>query len=451
MRRDKHPQRGEESTSPRRPRCPGRAGAWRDRAAARGRRRSRIPCPARRIRTGSCQDPVRCWIGYHRVRAERPARRAAARRDAPDASATRAGAPRGGPERARAGRGAGALVARPRAGPRRVAAPRRRGLRAAGRRGLLVSRHGAFTFVAETAGAAARIEPASEPRPPRFDFFPGVPDLFVFPRAALSWGARDVLRTLPDHQLGYTDPHGAAVLRTQLAEYVSRARGVDAAPERVVVVSGASQGLALLTRLLVRRGTPRIAVEDPSLPVHPEAARAQRGRAVPGAGRRGGDPRRRAAEAAPRPRSSHPPTRCRPASPFPSTAARPCSTGPADGGLVVEDYGTMLNWATTGRCSARSRGSRPSRSSTSGRRRSCSRRGCASAGSSSRRAASRRLAVEKLLHDMGTEVIAQHARSPASSRAAAVTTATCACCAAATARGATRSSPGCAATSRAPR
>src|SRR4051794_23110714 len=134
--------------------------------------------------------------------------------------------------------------------------------------GYLVSRRGAGTFLAETAGVAAAVEPVTEPRPPRFDFFPGVPDLGSFPRGAWGRAVRDVLRTLPDHQLGYTDPHGAAALRTQLAEYVSRARGAVAAPERVVVTSGASQGLSLLTRILVRRGTPRIAVEDPSLRVH---------------------------------------------------------------------------------------------------------------------------------------------------------------------------------------
>jgi GntR family transcriptional regulator/MocR family aminotransferase len=134
--------------------------------------------------------------------------------------------------------------------------------------GYLVSRPGAGTFVAETAAAAAAIEPAAEPRPPRFDFFPGVPDLGSFPRAAWARAVRDVLRTLPSHQLGYADPHGVAALRTQLAEYLARARGVVAAPERVVVVSGAAQGLSLLARVLVARGTPRIVVEDPSLGVH---------------------------------------------------------------------------------------------------------------------------------------------------------------------------------------
>jgi GntR family transcriptional regulator/MocR family aminotransferase len=102
----------------------------------------------------------------------------------------------------------------------------------------------------------------------RFDFFPGSPDLSAFPRAAWVRALRDAMRTLPDHTLGYADPRGVPALRTELAGYLSRARGVVADPERVLVVSGAVQGLALLGRVLARRETPVIAVEDPSLPVH---------------------------------------------------------------------------------------------------------------------------------------------------------------------------------------
>jgi GntR family transcriptional regulator / MocR family aminotransferase len=134
--------------------------------------------------------------------------------------------------------------------------------------GYLVTRQGAGTFVAETAAAAPAPTPAPEPRPPRYDFFPGAPDLSAFPRAAWSRAVRDVLRELPDHALSYGDPRGAPALRTALAGYLARARGVVAQPERMVITSGAAQALALLAAVLVARGTPRIAVEDPSLPEH---------------------------------------------------------------------------------------------------------------------------------------------------------------------------------------
>jgi GntR family transcriptional regulator / MocR family aminotransferase len=142
--------------------------------------------------------------------------------------------------------------------------------------GYLVTRQGAGTFVAETAAAAPAPTPAPQPRPPRYDFFPGAPDLSAFPRAAWTRAVRDVMRETPDHELSYGDPRGAPALRTALAGYLVRARGVVAQPERMVITSGAAQALSLLAGVLVARGTPRIAVEDPSLPAHIEVL-ARRG------------------------------------------------------------------------------------------------------------------------------------------------------------------------------
>jgi GntR family transcriptional regulator / MocR family aminotransferase len=143
--------------------------------------------------------------------------------------------------------------------------------------GYLVARRGAGTFVARTARSSASDThtpaPVTDPRPARFDFFAGAPDLTAFPRAAWTRAVRDALRTLPAHALGYGDPRGAAALRVALAAYLGRARGVVADPERMVIVSGAAQGLALLAGLLARRGTPNIAVEDPSLEQHRETLR----------------------------------------------------------------------------------------------------------------------------------------------------------------------------------
>ena len=144
--------------------------------------------------------------------------------------------------------------------------------------GYLRTRSGSGTYVAADGSGAARggrsDRPAERAAPlPRHDFFPGAPDLSAFPRQAWLRALRDVLRTLPHAALGYPDPRGTPALRAQLAEYLGRVRGVATAPERIVVVAGVAQGLALLARVLVARGTPRIAVEDPSLPAHREALR----------------------------------------------------------------------------------------------------------------------------------------------------------------------------------
>lgn len=135
--------------------------------------------------------------------------------------------------------------------------------------GYLVGRPGSGTYV-----AAGRAVPGPPARPAgaaphvRYDFFPGAPDLSAFPRAAWLRALREVLRALPDRALGYGDPRGVEALRIQLAEYLARVRGVVATPEQIVVVSGAVQGIALLTNVLARQGRARIAVEDPSLPAH---------------------------------------------------------------------------------------------------------------------------------------------------------------------------------------
>ena len=131
--------------------------------------------------------------------------------------------------------------------------------------GYLRARAGAGTFVA---GAAALPErPVAEPRarPPRFDFFPGYPDLAGFPRRAWLRALRETLREAPDRALGYPDPRGAPALRRALAGHLRRVRGVACDPESIVICSGAAQGFALIAGTLEGR---TMAVEDPGLPVH---------------------------------------------------------------------------------------------------------------------------------------------------------------------------------------
>jgi GntR family transcriptional regulator/MocR family aminotransferase len=134
--------------------------------------------------------------------------------------------------------------------------------------GYLLARQGAGTYVAPTAGVADGVSSDSPPETPRFDFFPGAPDLGSFPRALWLRALREVLRSAPPSAFAYPDARGAPELRRALAAYLRRVRGVVADPESIVVCAGATQGLALLGRALVREGTHAIAVEDPGLPPH---------------------------------------------------------------------------------------------------------------------------------------------------------------------------------------
>ena len=137
--------------------------------------------------------------------------------------------------------------------------------------GYLVTRRGAGTWVNELGHVAQRArEPVVGEPPPRFNFNPGVPDLTAFPRTAWTRALGEGLRALPASALGYGDPRGEFELRSALADYLARARGVVADPELLVVCAGFSHALSLLARVLRRRGVRVMAMEDPCLPWHRE-------------------------------------------------------------------------------------------------------------------------------------------------------------------------------------
>jgi GntR family transcriptional regulator/MocR family aminotransferase len=98
---------------------------------------------------------------------------------------------------------------------------------------------------------------------PRYDFRPGVPDLSAFPRSAWLRSVREALTGMRDADFGYTDPHGAEVLRLALRDYLGRVRGVVSDAGRVVITAGYCQGRSLLCHALAAMGAKRIAIEDP--------------------------------------------------------------------------------------------------------------------------------------------------------------------------------------------
>ncbi|WP_351229350.1 PLP-dependent aminotransferase family protein [Streptomyces sp. NPDC002133] len=138
--------------------------------------------------------------------------------------------------------------------------------------GWLTARQGSGTRVARRAtpskpAPSARRAPPARPRP-TFSLMPGSPDLGSFPRAEWLKAARRALTVAPHEAFGYSDARGRIELRTVLADYLARARGVYADPDRIVVCSGIIHGLMLLATVLHRRRVREVAVESYGLDVH---------------------------------------------------------------------------------------------------------------------------------------------------------------------------------------
>jgi GntR family transcriptional regulator/MocR family aminotransferase len=141
-----------------------------------------------------------------------------------------------------------------------------------GAEGWLAARRGAGTVVA----AAPAAEPALAEPPRRaavrFDFTPTTPDVSLFPRRAWARAVAHATAAAPDAELDYGSGFGTRALREALAAYLGRVRGAAADPGGIVVCAGYSQAVRLLFAALAERGARRVALEDPSLTDHWDAA-----------------------------------------------------------------------------------------------------------------------------------------------------------------------------------
>ncbi|HBW16765.1 MAG TPA: GntR family transcriptional regulator [Desulfovibrio sp.] len=141
--------------------------------------------------------------------------------------------------------------------------------------GYLETRHGSGTKVAagivseRGEGGANRapfaIAPAAVPERPSgvVSFRSGIPALDVFPREEWARTYQRVCAALPDDALRYSAPAGVWALREAIAGYLRRTRGIRCHAERVMITSGATQGLRIMSRLLQRSGGVVLA-EDPA-------------------------------------------------------------------------------------------------------------------------------------------------------------------------------------------
>jgi len=145
--------------------------------------------------------------------------------------------------------------------------------------GYLARRPRSGTWVAGPAGQRRRAAaggPGRQPAGPAAAgsrLSPGLPDLASFPRTAWARAVARACRELPSDALGYQDVAGHPRLRSALAEYLHRVRGLPAAADDVIVTPGTSHGLLALGRLLRLRGARRVAVEDPGWPRLPHLLR----------------------------------------------------------------------------------------------------------------------------------------------------------------------------------
>jgi GntR family transcriptional regulator/MocR family aminotransferase len=131
--------------------------------------------------------------------------------------------------------------------------------------GYLELRRGAAPVVAAVPRVAAVHSPVPDVpiAASRFNLRPDLPDLALFPRADWAAATRAALREAANSDLAYGEPFGASALRSQLAPFLARTRGVHATPERTAIFAGGTHALFVLASLLREQGRTRIAVEDP--------------------------------------------------------------------------------------------------------------------------------------------------------------------------------------------
>jgi GntR family transcriptional regulator/MocR family aminotransferase len=136
--------------------------------------------------------------------------------------------------------------------------------------GWLSAQRGSGTVVAADAGAASGADAPRETTPMRwrFDLRPGRPDPSSFPRSVWLRALRRALVVAPDEALGYGTAQGQLALRTELAGYLRRARGLRVTATDLLLTTGFTQSLGLLARSLAACGVRRIAIEEPSMRLH---------------------------------------------------------------------------------------------------------------------------------------------------------------------------------------
>ncbi|EOQ15612.1 hypothetical protein KQ3_05063 [Bacillus cereus B5-2] len=138
--------------------------------------------------------------------------------------------------------------------------------------GFLVAKRGAGTFVAE----GTFLE--QQNKTPSFhsvnwsedknkddniiNFRSGIPALDLFPRKTWAKLSHTIWNDIAPSIFGYDIPEGRPELRQVLSRYLLKTRGVDCHPEQIVITSGATQAMTLVSKLLLSPDD-TVIMEDP--------------------------------------------------------------------------------------------------------------------------------------------------------------------------------------------
>ena len=135
--------------------------------------------------------------------------------------------------------------------------------------GFLFARRGAGTFVAEGTLLPQQTKPlitnkAGDPIVGKevVNLRSGIPALDLFPRKTWARISHRLWHDSESSILGYGVPEGRIELRHTLAHYLLRTRGVECHPEQIIITSGATQAMMLVSRLLLSSNDIAI-MEDP--------------------------------------------------------------------------------------------------------------------------------------------------------------------------------------------
>lgn len=97
------------------------------------------------------------------------------------------------------------------------------------------------------------------------DFSSGIPDLTLFPKKELGKLYQSTCVNLSEKAFRYHSPAGVAKLRYAISDYLFRTRGLSCNPNNLVIVSGSTQGLSLVSRLLYSKDK-KVLIENPTHP-----------------------------------------------------------------------------------------------------------------------------------------------------------------------------------------
>nr|MDH3075591.1 PLP-dependent aminotransferase family protein [Bacillus velezensis] len=138
--------------------------------------------------------------------------------------------------------------------------------------GFLVSRMGAGTFVAKGTFLeqnkkmplfySLNWDEDKNKNKHIINFRSGIPALDLFPRKTWAKLSHAVWNDTSTSAFGYDIPEGRPELRQVLSRYLAKTRGVDCHPEQIVITSGATQALTLVSKLLLSPND-MVIIEDP--------------------------------------------------------------------------------------------------------------------------------------------------------------------------------------------